>query len=555
MAVTVEDLLQLALPPGTQVVAGSAGLHREVVWARSLRPRPPAFEALEGGELAILSSAHLSLVGGSMTLSYVVARLAEVDVAAIAVLGDIDPEAAASADAAMIPLIQLPPGASLSEVEKAAIATVVDKQAELQRRASEIHRQLSQLTFEERGIQAVVDRLAEICAKAVAVEDDQYRLQLGATVPSLPHPEEIDLRADRQQVEEWAQSVSLAGMQTPVGKFPVSGTPFWRFVALIPTRDGVAGYLSVIGPETELTELDRLAAARGASVCAVEVAKETAVGEAEARLRGDLLDQLLSEEVEGNQLLLGKARRLGYDPTIPSLVLAFRVALDNSRRTGGLFRAADRVVRQLETMVRVELSRREARSLVATRGSTVVAVIPFPTRPADNQAKEMAEDIRSHVQGLLGNYLVAAGIGRSTHAGISLAIAYREAEGALGVGTRVNGLASTTYFGDLGILRLLAQVNNHSELLSFCEEMLGKLDEHDKKTGGELLKTLDALFRYNGNLSRTAEQLSLHRNSLLYRLQRAEEISGHDLENPETRLSLQVALKARQLLEAERNDS
>jgi purine catabolism regulator len=489
-----------------------------------------------------------------MTLSYVVARLAEVDVAAIAVLGEIEPEAVASADSAMIPLIQLPADASLVEVERSAIATVVDKQAELQRWASEIHRELSQLTFEERGIQAVVDRLAQICGKAVAIEDDQFRFQIGATVPNIIHPEEMDLCSNWQQLAEWSHSVSLSGMHTPVGKFPVPGTPFSRFVALIPARDGVAGYLSVIAPESELTELDRLAASRGASVCAVEVAKEAAVGEAEARLRGDLLDQLLSEDVEGNQVLLGKARRLGYNPTIPSLVIAFKVAPRDSRRAGTPFRVFDRAVRQLETMVRVELSRREGKSLVATRGNMVVAVIPSPTKPTSSQSKELAEDIRSHVQKSLGNYLVAAGVGRSTHAGISLATAFKEAEGALGVGIRVNGLASTTFFGDLGVLRLLAQITNHSELESYCEEVLGKLDEHDTKTGGELLKTLEALFRYNGNLSKTAEQLSLHRNSLLYRLRRVEEISGYNLEDPEIRLSLQVALKARQLLAAERND-
>jgi|GEM_PF-4206640 len=67
-----------------------------------------------------------------------------------------------------------------------------------------------------------------------------------------------------------------------------------------------------------MTEVDRQAAGRGAAVCAVEVAKEAAVVEAEARLRGDLLDQLLSGDAQGDQLLLGKARRLGYDPTLPS---------------------------------------------------------------------------------------------------------------------------------------------------------------------------------------------------------------------------------------------
>lgn len=552
MAVTVEDLLQLAFPPGSRVVGGRAGLYREVSWARSLRPRPPAFEALEGGELALLSSAHLSLLQESMTLSYVIARLGEVGVAAVGVLGEIDRQGAETADTLEIPLIQLPPGTSLTEVERAAIATVVDRQAELQHRASEIHRQLAQLTFEERGLQAVAERLAEISAKSVAIEDDQFRLQYGAAGPSLPSPEGLDLRAGRSRIEEWIRTVPLSGAQPPVGRFSLPGSPYSRFVAPIPTRDGVAGYLSLIAPESELTELDRLAAGRGAAVCAVEVAKEAAIGEAEARVRGDLLDQLLSEGLEGDQAVLGKARRLGYDPSLPSLVLAFRV--ETRDRSGPVVSVpgTDRVRRQLESVLRAETTRREAKSLVAPRGTSVVAIVPIVGVFSERAAKEMAEGMRSRAQATLEGCSVAVGVGRPTISGTTLAVAHKEAEGALGIGIRIHGPSSTTYFGDLGILRLLAQIASLSELESFREEMLGKLETHDRKAGGELLKTLEALFQCHGNLSRTAEQLSLHRNSLLYRLQRIGEISGHDLEDPETRLSLQVALKVRQLLQSGR---
>jgi PucR family transcriptional regulator, purine catabolism regulatory protein len=160
MAVTIENLLQLALPAGSRVVAGKAEIRREVVWARSLRPRPPAFESLEGGELALISTAHLSLIEETMTLPYVLARLAEVPVAGVAVLGEVDEDAARCAEELHMPLIELPPNSSLVEVERSAVATIVDWQAELQRRASDIHRQLSQLTFEASGLQAVVDRAA-----------------------------------------------------------------------------------------------------------------------------------------------------------------------------------------------------------------------------------------------------------------------------------------------------------------------------------------------------------------------------------------------------------
>lgn len=552
MAVTVGDLLQLSFPEGTQVVAGRAGLDREVVWARTLRPRPPAFEAIDGGELALLSSSQLSLLE-SVTLAYVVARLAEVGVAAVAVLGEVDAAAEQAADALKIPLLRLPAGVSLTEIERAAIATIVDRQADLQRKASDIHRQLAQLVFEERGLQVVAERLADISGKAVSIEDDLFRLRFAAPSADVPNPEDLDLRIWRGAIEEWVRTVTLSSAQPPVGRFPIRDTELARFVAPVPSREGVAGYLSIIAPAAELTELDRLAAGRGAAVCAMEVSKAAAVEEAEARVRGDLLDQLLSTGLEDDQIALGKARRLGYDPTLPSAVMAFRMTVRERQGTGAALRSPDRTRAQLESLVRIELSRRESKCLVASRGANVLAVVPLTPGASERTLKAVAEEVRKAAEAALNGSSVGVGIGRPTSAGASLAAAHREAEEALGIGLRIHGPSSTTHFGELGIVRLLAQVDRMSELQGFYEELLGKLEAHDQKGGGELLKTLEVLFHCHGNLTRAAEQLSLHRNSLLYRMERIQEISGLDMENPETRLSMQVALKIRQLLEAQRN--
>ncbi|MCL4531615.1 MAG: helix-turn-helix domain-containing protein, partial [Actinobacteria bacterium] len=238
-----------------------------------------------------------------------------------------------------------------------------------------------------------------------------------------------------------------------------------------------------------------------------------------------------------------------YDPSLPSFVMVFRAT--EARHAAALTnKNPERVRVRLENLVRVEMSLRESKSLVASRGGMVVAIGPLPSG-SNRDLKEMAEEIRRRAQANLEDCGVAAGIGRPTEGG-GLVIAYREAEGALGIGIRVHGPASTTYFGDLGIMRLLARVGSTSELENFRQEMLGRLEEHDGKTGGELVRSLEALFYCHGNLSRTAEHLSLHRNSLLYRLQRISEITGHDLEDAETVLSLQVALKVRQLLDAGR---
>jgi purine catabolism regulator len=87
------------------------------------------------------------------------------------------------------------------------------------------------------------------------------------------------------------------------------------------------------------------------------------------------------------------------------------------------------------------------------------------------------------------------------------------------------------------------------ELEGFCREQLGALMAYDEEHGTELLSTLRAFFRHHGNMSRTAEALHLHRNSLIYRLERISAIASLDLGQEENRFALQLALRLLPLLD------
>jgi DNA-binding PucR family transcriptional regulator len=65
-----------------------------------------------------------------------------------------------------------------------------------------------------------------------------------------------------------------------------------------------------------------------------------------------------------------------------------------------------------------------------------------------------------------------------------------------------------------------------------------------------LLPTLEAYFSAGASPKETAARLRLHRNTVLYRLQRIADISGHRPDDPQTALSLQLALRLRQTLSA-----
>ena len=117
------------------------------------------------------------------------------------------------------------------------------------------------------------------------------------------------------------------------------------------------------------------------------------------------------------------------------------------------------------------------------------------------------------------------------------------------MGRRLFGPDSITAFKDLGLYRLLLGLQSLPELRSFQDEVLSTLRQKDRS--GALLKTLRSYLSTNGSPTDAAQALHLHRNTVLYRLDRIEDLLGVDLRDSEVRLTLHLALKILNVLEPE----
>ncbi len=71
--------------------------------------------------------------------------------------------------------------------------------------------------------------------------------------------------------------------------------------------------------------------------------------------------------------------------------------------------------------------------------------------------------------------------------------------------------------------------------------VISPIVEYDSRTRSDLTDTLRAYLEHGGNLASTADHLFLHRNSVLYRLQRIEDLCGLNVRDRRTRLLLLVA--------------
>jgi DNA-binding PucR family transcriptional regulator len=107
-----------------------------------------------------------------------------------------------------------------------------------------------------------------------------------------------------------------------------------------------------------------------------------------------------------------------------------------------------------------------------------------------------------------------------------------------------------TVFDDLGVFRLLAEIQDRSAIERYVRTWLGALIDYDTRHSGSLVETLGRYLDLGGSYGATSTAVAVHRSTLRYRLQRIRDISGRDLNDPDVRFNLQLATRALETLHA-----
>ncbi len=540
------ELIRLGLTGEFRTLAGRSGLQRPITWVN----------AIAGSLISKYQPAQAEFILLIPPYSDLPAQLRRLDKCHGAGVGllirELPDELLAWAEKAEFPIIALPDGSDLLQLQRSLLRLLVGNEAGLLARKAEIYQHLTYLTAENQGLEGIARALAGMTGKGILIHDK--RLQVLAAVPPRepPGPSGSERNADAwERLVEWSSAPAnlpselldrkrAGAIHEPLAQSSPEGGA--RLVVPIIVHDIARGFLSVVksaakplgpsGPEG-FDQLDRIALEQGAAACALEMAKAKAVSEAEKRLTGDLIEAVLTNSV--SQVDAGRwAERAGYRRAGPHVAMALQWAAPESP-----------TLRRLETIVSGEAKRTQSasRAVVQLREDEIVLFYALHTERGFDDARQWAQRIYDLAREEFPNAHLAFGIGRPSETLLGLRQSYREAAHAMALEHKLRH-KRPQYFGDLGIYRLLLQLEGSPELRSFSAEMLGSLVEYDRAQGTNLVETLSAYFQHNANLAQTAQALYVHRNTLLYRLQRASEIGKFDLDNPETRLAIQLALRA-----------
>ena len=252
-------------------------------------------------------------------------------------------------------------------------------------------------------------------------------------------------------------------------------------------------------------------------------------------MRGDFLQTVLAGPPADAEALLQRGQELGFDLRQPHVALLCSAG-----------EADEPAAAQAANLLAAALNALGIAAPAMRRADGVLCYLPLGDPGV--HARDLAERIYARLAADLPQVTLALGRPAATVA--TWPNSLREAEQALLLGRQLHDTSHILDFGDLGVYRLLVLLRDSPELGEFYRATLAALADYDRRQEGELLKTLEAFFANLGNLARTAAALHIHRNTLLYRLGRVAEISGLDLDDPEERLALWLALKAHRVLRA-----
>lgn len=538
---TVEDVRKLALPLGTQVLTGEGLLNLPVSWTTIIYLDDNfSSKSLQAHELLIVARPNQakSNIAGDVD---VVRWATEQKVSALIMFESPSPPALAEARAYGIPIMTVPQGNRPRMVEKTIVSLLVDRKGQFERRGTQIYRQLTQISSRNEGLPELINAIAKLTGKTVVVQDKRmhviaYTLQsqfagMWDDIESFLRKADnlpVDYQ-DRHRVSEADEMVLMQSLSMP---------GLARLVSPIITKGIGRGYLSIVGYDNEIDDIDLLVSEHGAAACAIEMAKAKAVSETEKRLRGTFLDRLLIGDVS-QQEAIRQGERFEHDMNAIHLALVMSWRNNDQQLSN----------RRLETTINTILEAQRSKALVWQREREKEVVVFHATdtvNPIDNSLT-LAEAFAKEINRQFPNARVAIGLGQPAKEVGAWRNSYRDAVQARDLAIRLQ-TDTPLYIGDLGVYQLILSLNDREKLAQFCKHTLGALIDYDLRQNADLIKTLEAFFTCHGNLSQTAEMLIVHRNTLLYRMNRINEIADIDLNRPETRLALHLALTIQRLI-------
>ncbi|MET8472346.1 GAF domain-containing protein [Streptomyces sp. NPDC004856] len=389
---------------------------------------------------------------------------------------------------------------ALGELERAN--EIIRDRSGVIERASDVHDRLAELVLRGGGVHDVAAAVSQVLDGTVEFTDAE------AAPARALEASRADGHAVRHR-DDWVAAVAAGGEL--LGALVLRGHP-------------------------GLDPVDQRTLERAAMVTSLLLLARRSAADAEQRVRGELLDDLLDGRDRDPRLLRERAERLHADLDATHVVLAAR-----PESTGDAEQEAAARRRLWSAANHLAATRH---GLAAARDGGTVLLLPAGATEASALAAHVAGRLSDaiHESVTVGASAPVGGLAeRTERAGAAYAEAHRCLDALRLLGRTGQGAAAED-FGFLGLL-----LADSRDVAGFVSRTIGEVVTYDERRGTDLLRTLDAYFASGMSPARTKDALHVHVNTVAQRLERIGRLLGEDWQTPERALEIQLALRLHRL--------
>lgn len=534
------DIMKIPIFDQAKLIAGHKGVEQEV-YTVNMMDAPDIIHFLKRNELLVTSAYHFK--DDMYALRELIIQMKKQGCTALGIktkrfLQEIPEEIISLADEIYFPIIELPFDIGLGDLVNQTLSYILDMRTNELHQAMQIHQQFSNHIISGKGINMILENLSSLIQLPVVLLD--YHLR--------PISEHNNTKASIQNLKKFF----INGH-----KLPLSTIEIVTFSLLTKTRDTFSifpiytqnnqySYLVIDGFISPLNRSMVLAVEQAANVLAFELIKEHSLRQYSRRIQDEFFTNVINSvfSTQDEIINLGKEFNLSFDQKY--ICIIGKIDIKEFTMSFMEYQEEKDLIYDL---IEEELNSYTANVHLFIKDDMYVLLVNCDVIWRQTE-KERMISLLKNIQVKIYTYFqksISFGIANSSEQLLHISHSFKEATDAFYYGE----MSGSKEFIEIyqakeisAILRMIPQ----EQLKKFYESTLHSLANENEKDHAVLLHTLSVYLETHCAISETAKRLFLHRNTVIYRLEKCEEILGRNIKDPNETLQLRIAFRIKPLI-------
>lgn len=535
----LNDLLNLPVFEGTKLVAGLHGSNREVNTV-NMMDAPDIVHFLKTDELLVTTAFHFK-----DDLESLLQLIKEMESHGCSGLGiktkrylqEIPEEAINLANVLQFPLLELPINTSLGDIVNKSLSYILDIRTNELHHAMETHQQFTNQIMSGQGIHKILENLASLINFPICL--------LNFHLLPIKKP-------------NWSTNLfeDLEQIKTNGYPFHLSKTSITSFTLLNETRDTVTlfpvythkqcNYLCVLGYIPLSSRSTILTVKQAANVIAFEIMKENALKQNTRRIKNEFFTNFINGSFSTADEIISRGKEFGLFNDQRYLCTVGQI-LEDDKATSFIQSQSEKELIYDTLESELENSQHKTHLFTTEQSFVLLLEVKGVRKELEETFVELLKKIQTKIY---THYKEELSFGISMYADelTHVTVSYKEARDALYYGNMSGKKQFIEVYQPKEVPEILRMIP-YEHLKKFYDDTFQSFASESKKDHQVLLHTLSVFLETHCQLSETAKRLYVHRNTVIYRLEKCEELIGRSIKEPDETLRLRLAFRIKALIE------